>query len=544
MNHSSRSPWKIILVIILLLIFIFLLFRCCHRCHRPPYSRQARASDNQMIIWKDPDSSAMAFQSWLNKFKDTVRQYGEITDSTFCPTCDSTLTRISGPGPLIYMQQQLSGGSGGTPTGGVGHNGPAYYCTNLAIHAPEQSRLAIDGRFYDSIYYTVEPGKAIGYSLSNLSSYPRPEAPSAVTSMTAPGGPAPAPGAITVAVFDTGIDSTLRSKYVLGNTQSCNPDARSSHGWNFISDNANTLDDDSAQHGSNVTMFILDQVTQYNPGSVNILPVKVLDNKGAGTLYGLLCGIAYAANSGAKVFNASLGFYYYTDSVAASVAVPLLSKYLQHYLRPNGIVLVAAAGNQDSAEDARYNALKGYATANPRNLDSNYFYPASFATTADPNFNNVFAVTTVSLDSDKVSPQQNFSANAVDFGVNCDWILNDTLANGTILPEYVFARPLFGTKIGDSIPTVTGSSYAAPIITGRIAAEYAQLFKGGGVDKKVAIGLMPGIVSTGKWLNLPAIAGVGNPMIPIASPIAGSSFKTTIKHELVADGYHFVYKNK
>lgn len=545
MNYSSRSPWKIILIIILLLIIIFLLFRCCHRCPCFPYPRQARASDNQMIIWKDPDSSATAFQSWLNKFKDSIRQHGEITDSAFCPTCDSDLIRIDGPGPFIYMQQQLSGGSGGSPTGGVGHNGPAYYCTNLDTHAPEPDSLqAIDGLTADSAYYYLEVGKSESFKLLNPYLYPQPQAPVSIMAPgNAPGGEAPAPGTLTVAVFDTGIDSTLR-RYVLGNLQSCNPDARSSHGWNFVSGNANTLDDNPARHGSKVTKFILDQVWQYNPGSVNILPVKVLDNTGAGKFYDLLCGIAYAAGNGAKVFNTSLGFYYCSDTLGASIAVPLLSKYLQHYLGKNKIVLVAAAGNQDSNEDKVYKAQKGYATANPRNLDSNRFYPASLAVASDPNFNNVFCVTTVSLVNGQVSPLQNFSPNAVDFGVNCDWILNDTLANGTILPEYVFAIPLFGKKVTHSFPTVTGSSFATPIIAGRIAAGYNQLFPGGLVDKEKAITAMAGITSLGKWPQLQGFTGTITPKIPMIFLSAGSSFKPTIKNEIVAERFHFLYKNK
>jgi len=147
-----------------------------------------------------------------------------------------------------------------------------------------------------------------------------------------------------------------------------------------------------------------------------------------------------------------------------------------------------------------------------------------------------------------VSPLQNFSASAVDIGVNCDWILNDTLADGSILPEYVFANPLFGIKIADTIPTVTGSSYAAPIITGRIAAGYHQLFKGGSVDKETAIGLMPGINSNGQWPNPPiagsALPNPSNPLIPMAFTYAGPDFKMTIKNQILTDGFHYFYKNK
>ena len=100
--------------------------------------------------------------------------------------------------------------------------------------------------------------------------------------------------------------------------------------------------------------------------------------------------------------------------MAASIAVPLLSKYLQHYLGKNKIVLVAAAGNQDPNEDKIYKAQKGYATRPTRATSiPTGFTRLPLRLLPDPDFNNVFCVTTVSLvNGQQVSPLQNFSPNA------------------------------------------------------------------------------------------------------------------------------------
>lgn len=237
------------------IVFLLLLQSCCH-CLTSSSSvnpvRPAKAYEYQLVIWQNPNSSPDAFNRWLKRFKDTIRLYGEITDSRHCPTCDDSLILLTGPGPLIYMQQQTAGGSGGTGTGGTGGSGPGYYCANLNIYEPEWFKVkAITGLTNDIMYYPRDTFR------TEIGIYPQPKTPDSGS-------------AITVAVFDTGLDSTLQ-QYVLENIPTCNPVPQSRYGWNFVSNNSNTQDDDSIRHGSTVTRFILDQAQQYNPGSVSIL---------------------------------------------------------------------------------------------------------------------------------------------------------------------------------------------------------------------------------------------------------------------------------
>jgi hypothetical protein len=421
-----------------------------------------------MIIWKNPDSSDASFSSWLNKFKDSIKVFGEITDSAACQNCDNDLLLLSGPGPQAFIQQSGSGGSGGSKPGTPGGGGgPAFYCANLRIDVPD--------KFLNTDSFAIF-SQAPGNSSINPIMHPN-------------------SNTTTIAVFDTGLDTGVVRKYfVQGVSQSCLLDTKSQYGWNFAYNNNKTLDDYPSRHGSAVTRFIVDQVLQYESnsvstkgGTINILPVKIFDSTGTGSLYNILCGIAYAANSGVKIINASFGFYDYTDTAINAVAAVLMQNYMQYYLVKNNMLMVAAAGNDNTSEDSIYHAQIGNPLANPRNLDSNYFYPACLVKDSLLK-NNLLVVTTVSTSTNQVSPLQNFSDSIVDVGINCDAVLDSVN-----VIYYSFMNPIQpATKVSVNGPpqykfyTVTGSSFATPIVTGKIAAYYS-LFIGGNVINKAAL---------------------------------------------------------
>ena len=472
MKLSPAGRWAFLLFCLLLLILIVLFFRCCHckGCRQP----RVKGYPSQVIIWKNPDSSQISFANWLGQFKDTLRTFGDITDSSFCPNCDSDLLLLSGPGPELFIQQAGSGGSGGSKPGGPGGGGgPAWYCANLNITTPDLPPAVYS--FSDSL----RPYNPI---------------PTHILSSKKP---------IVVAVFDTGLDTTAISRsFVYGVPGTCLVDPASSKGWNFVAGNANTYDDHPGQHGSIVTRFIIQQVQQYqglttptigNPavaapaGTVSILPVKIFDRTGKGSLYNMLCGLAYAANSGVQIINASFGFYEYADTPTNKVAAVLLGKYMEHYLVKSNMLMVAAAGNANTTADSLYRAEIGVPQANPRNLDSNFFYPACF-TTDDLLANNLVVVTTVNNTSRLVSPLQNFSNTVVDIGISCDAIIDSNQTS-----YYVFTDPRQTISSTTTITnngqtsflenTVTGTSFATPIVTGKITAFYSQLVGGAKLNK-------------------------------------------------------------
>ncbi|MFV9510865.1 S8 family peptidase [Tepidibacillus sp. LV47] len=135
---------------------------------------------------------------------------------------------------------------------------------------------------------------------------------------------------IVIAVIDTGVDLThpeFQGKLVKG--------------VNIIDPNRLPMDDDG--HGTHVAGIIaantnngqgIAGITWYN----KIMPIKVLDQSGAGTLFDVAQGIIWATDHGADVINLSLGNY-------------AESKYLHDailYAYSKNVVLVAATGNDNT----------------------------------------------------------------------------------------------------------------------------------------------------------------------------------------------------
>lgn len=142
---------------------------------------------------------------------------------------------------------------------------------------------------------------------------------------------------VVVAVIDTGV-------------QASHPDlqGRLLAGYNAISSGATP--DDDVGHGTHVAGIIgavinneegVAGISWYN----KVLPVKALDNSGAGTTYSVAEGIIWAADNGAKVMNLSLGNY--ADSQFLHDAIK--------YAYDRDVVIVSAAGN-DNTERPGYPA--------------------------------------------------------------------------------------------------------------------------------------------------------------------------------------------
>lgn len=142
---------------------------------------------------------------------------------------------------------------------------------------------------------------------------------------------------VIIAVIDTGIDFNhpeFKDKLVTG--------------YNVIYPDKPPTDDDG--HGTHVAGIIsantnndegIAGITWFN----KIMPIKVLDQSGAGTLFDVAEGIFWATDHGAKVINLSLGNY--AESFYLHDAI--------RYAYSKDVVLIAAAGN-DSISDLGYPA--------------------------------------------------------------------------------------------------------------------------------------------------------------------------------------------
>ncbi len=135
---------------------------------------------------------------------------------------------------------------------------------------------------------------------------------------------------VIIAIIDTGVDlnhTEFKGKIIKG--------------INILDPSLPPNDDDG--HGTHVAGIIsantnnnegIAGITWYN----KIMPIKVLDQSGAGTLYDVAQGIIWATDHGAKVINLSLGNY-------------AESKYLHDaikYAYNHDVVLVAASGNDNT----------------------------------------------------------------------------------------------------------------------------------------------------------------------------------------------------
>lgn len=141
---------------------------------------------------------------------------------------------------------------------------------------------------------------------------------------------------VEVAVIDTGID--MEHEDLMDRIQD---------GYNAITGaNENDYADDSKNgHGTHVAGII---AATGNNGigicggagafPISILPVKVLDSAGVGTMYDIAQGIKWAVDNGAEVINLSLGARLPDFPVTLAEAV--------EYAQSNGVVVVAAAGNE------------------------------------------------------------------------------------------------------------------------------------------------------------------------------------------------------
>jgi serine protease len=169
-------------------------------------------------------------------------------------------------------------------------------------------------------------------------------APQAWGNLTAAGAPGGA--GVTVAVLDTGV--AYPRPDVVGTAGS--PDLRRSRivaGYDFIDQDTHPFDENG--HGTHVASTIAEQ-TDNGYGltglayGVRIMPVRVLDARGAGTATTIARGVRYAVDHGAKVVNLSLNF---KPNVTARQVPDLMRAVDDAYHR--GVLVVAGTGNQHQA---------------------------------------------------------------------------------------------------------------------------------------------------------------------------------------------------
>lgn len=155
---------------------------------------------------------------------------------------------------------------------------------------------------------------------------------------------------ITVAVIDTGI-TRVRDLY----------ETKFVKGYDFVNDREEAKDDNG--HGTHVAGTIA-QATNNKYGvagiayEANLMPLKVLNSYGGGTVADIAEAIKFAADKGADVINMSLG----------GIGESQLMKQAIDYAHRKGVAIVAAAGNENAngaSYPARYPHVIGVSAFGP-----------------------------------------------------------------------------------------------------------------------------------------------------------------------------------
>ena len=138
---------------------------------------------------------------------------------------------------------------------------------------------------------------------------------------------------VKVAVVDTGVCTT--HERLQGRVEAAPV--------NFSDTGDNTSEDENG-HGTHVAGIILDNTLD----NVSVIGVKVLNKQGRGTSYATLEGVKYAASTGARVINMSLGGYGKDE---------LLEEFINAQRYYNNLTVCVAAGNNGTW--ARYYSPAG-----------------------------------------------------------------------------------------------------------------------------------------------------------------------------------------
>ncbi len=215
-------------------------------------------------------------------------------------------------------------------------------------------------------------------------------------------------GTILVAVIDTGIDLNhpdLQANLWRNPVES--PDGIDNdhnglvddiRGWDFINGDNDPSDDNG--HGTHVS-GIIGAVGNNGRGvtgvnwQVSLVPLKILDADGAGSVSDEILAISYAIEKGVDVINASFGGSNFFSNAERDAIQAALNA---------GILFVAAAGNGgiDFIGDDN---------------DSSPFYPSGYG------LDNIISVTAVTR-TGAIATYANFGTTSVDLGAPGDGILS------------------------------------------------------------------------------------------------------------------------
>lgn len=163
---------------------------------------------------------------------------------------------------------------------------------------------------------------------------------------------------VVVAVVDTGVDANhpdLQGQVLPG--EDFVDGAKESTNSCVLKSDSLVGQNDSNGHGTFVAGIIAARglFVQGVASGVKILPIRALDLNGIGSNFNVACGIIYAVNHGADIINLSLGTTERDATTAAAIS----------YAHQQGVVVIAAAGNNADACNKFIRNIPNYPAAEP-----------------------------------------------------------------------------------------------------------------------------------------------------------------------------------
>ncbi|MEO9891620.1 S8 family serine peptidase [Aurantibacter sp.] len=251
---------------------------------------------------------------------------------------------------------------------------------------------------------------------------------------------------VNIAVIDTGLDYITydfgTSPFLYNAEPSC---FDTYSGWNFITETNDVIDRHG--HGTYVTKLTM-SVLEDAGVEYNILPLKVFNGSGEGSLFNVICALGYVrdiqSNGGdINIVNASFGGAMLQEDIEQHV---VLNQILED-LKSKDVLVVASAGNKGEDNDA--GAIGHFISGN--------------------SAENIFAVggyddTSGSIE---VSSESNFGNKSIDVAV----------------PFGGYGVELLNASNEVVQATLTGTSYGAAYISG-FAGNYYIMQGSEGVDLK------------------------------------------------------------
>jgi subtilisin family serine protease len=293
--------------------------------------------------------------------------------------------------------------------------------------------------------------------------------------------------AVTVGILDTGVDAThpdLSSNIwtnpgeipANGQDDDGNGLVDDVHGWDWVSNDSDPTDE--AGHGTHVSGTVGGRGDNFLgvagvAWNVSLVPLRVLDSTGSGSVSNLIKGYNYARQKGLRVANASLGSGGYSQTEHDAIAAA------------SNTLFLVAAGNGDSNQVGLDNDAPGNAT-----------YPCNY------DLPNLICV--AATDShDALTSFSDYGTTSVDLAAPGQDIISSWASSqcGSITP------PCWAWDDGTSMATPHVAGTAALVLAEHPTYSVAQLRQAllGSVDPKPSLA---GKLVTGGRLNaFAAVAG-------------------------------------